>query len=85
MDGQIWLFVSRLSERSDGEEGMRTCRKPSRPCLEWPGPESLVEAQHLRTRMLWRWAAEAISHLLHLATSRVRESRIRESGERGVT
>jgi hypothetical protein len=80
MDGQIWLFVSRLSERSDWEEGMRDSREPSRPCLEWPDHQSLIEAQRLRTRTLWRWAAEAISRL-----RRRPPSRVRESGERGAT
>jgi len=74
MDGQIWLFVARLSERSDWEAGVSDYRKPLRPCLEWPGHQSLVEAQHLRARTLWRWAAAAISRLLRRTTSRVGNS-----------
>lgn len=73
MDGQIWLFVTRFSERSDWEEAMSDSRKPLRPCLEWPGPEVLIEARRLRGRMLRRWVAEAVSRLLRRTTSRVRE------------
>jgi hypothetical protein len=79
MDGQIWLFVARLSERSDWEAIVRDFRRPIPPCLEWPGHQSLVEAQHLRTRTLWRWAAAAISRLLRRSTSCVGKS-----GERGA-
>jgi hypothetical protein len=74
MDGQIWLFVARLSERSDWEAGVSDYRKPFRPSLEWPGHQSLVEAQHLRSRTLWRWAAAAISRLLRRTTSLVGDS-----------
>ena len=74
MDGQIWLFVAQLSERSDWEAGVRDARKPFRPCLEWPGHQSLIEAQHLRSRTLWRWAAAAISRLLRRTTSGVDNS-----------
>ena len=80
MDGQVWLFIARMSERSDWEEAMRDSRKPLRPCLEWPGPEVLIEARRLRGRMLRQWVAEAISRLLRRPASRVRRS-----GERGAT
>ena len=42
---------------------MRESRKPSRPCLDWPSHEVLLEARRLRGRTLRRWVAEAISHL----------------------
>lgn len=71
MDGQIWLFIARLSERSDWEAGVRDSRKPFPPCLEWPGHQSLIDAQHLRTRTLWRWAAAGVSRLLHRTASHV--------------
>ena len=61
MDGQIWLFINQMSERSDGEAGMRASRKRSNACLDWPDHESLIEARHLRARTVWRWAAEAMS------------------------
>ena len=80
MDGQIWLFITRFSERSDWEEAVRDSRNPSRPCLEWPDHQSLMEARRLRVRTLWRWAAEAMSRLLRRPTSRVRRS-----GERRTT
>jgi hypothetical protein len=84
MDGQVWLFINRLSETSDLQEAMRNSRKPSRPCLEWPDHGPLVEAQRLRSRTLWRWAAEAMSRLLRRTPPRVREAGER-SGEHGAT
>jgi hypothetical protein len=77
MDGQVWLFINQMSERSDGEEGMCASRKRSNACLDWPDHESLIEARHLRARTVWRWAAEAMSRLLRQTTSRVRESAAR--------
>lgn len=77
MDGQIWLFIARLSDRSDWEAGVRDDRKPFPPSLEWPGHQSLIEAQHLRTRTLWRWVVAAISGSFRRSTSRVGKSRER--------
>jgi hypothetical protein len=77
MDGQIWLYIARLSDRSDWEAGMRDDRTPCPPSLEWPGHQSLIEAQHLRTRTLWRWAKTAISRLLRRSTPRGGKSRER--------
>jgi hypothetical protein len=74
MDGQIWLFVTRLSARPDWEACVRGSDKPDLPCLEWPGHQSLLKAQHLRTRTLWRWAAAAISNLFHWTMSHVGSS-----------
>lgn len=71
MDGQIWLFIARLSERSDWEASVRGDREPFPPSLEWPAHQSLIEAQHLRTRTLWRWAIAAFSRLLRRTTPRV--------------
>ena len=48
--------------------------RPSPPCLEWPGHQSLLEAQHLRTRTLWQWVTAAISRLLLWTTSYVGKS-----------
>ena len=83
MDGQIWLFVTGMSEGSDWEEAMRESRKPSRPCLDWPSHEVLLEARRLRGRTLRRWVAEAISHLRRRAPSRA-PSRAHESARRGA-
>ncbi|MBL6616068.1 MAG: hypothetical protein ISP45_18790 [Reyranella sp.] len=80
MDGQIWLFATGLSEESDWEEAMRESRKPSRPCLDWPSHEVLLEARRLRSRMLRQWVVEAISRLQRRKPSRVHDSR-----ERGAT
>ncbi len=53
---------------------MRDFGKPSPPCLEWPGHQSLLEAQRLRTRTLWQWATAVISRLLHRTTFYVGKS-----------
>ena len=74
MDGHIWLFIARLSERSDWEAAVRDSRKPSPPCLEWPGHQSLIDAQRLRTRTLWRWTTTAISRAMRSAISHVGHS-----------
>jgi hypothetical protein len=53
---------------------VRDPRKPIRPCLEWPGHQALLEARHLRARILWQWTASAMARLLGRTTSHVGKS-----------
>ena len=38
-------------------------QQPLRPCLDWPTHEALIDAQHLRTRVLWQALKRAVARL----------------------